>query len=174
MKKVLNKNTLFGIIIGIVIMGGISVLALNYLYKSEDVLYKKSDNTDVSVKTALEELYGKIDSSGNNVALLFTTSPVDMKKYTDRWAELTISDFIIGFTSCSASVGTGSSGAYTNKCSTTSATSYNYNSTLGQLNFSANSGYAENYSNSENGVWVRTYPAGLFAVWKGTVAGVAQ
>ena len=28
-----------------------------------------------------------------------------------------------------------------------------------------------NYSNSDNGVWVRTIPSGLFAIWKGTIAG---
>ena len=57
MKKVINKNMIFGIIIGMLIMSGIGVFAVDYIYNSTQVTYKKADNTEVDVKTALDELY---------------------------------------------------------------------------------------------------------------------
>ena len=63
MKKILNNNTLFGLIIGIIIMSGIGVLAIDYLYNANQVSYKKADNTEVDVKTALDELYEKTSKS---------------------------------------------------------------------------------------------------------------
>ena len=59
MKRIINKNTLFGIIIGIFITSGISVLAVNYIYNSEQVSYVKNDSTETDIKTALDELYDK-------------------------------------------------------------------------------------------------------------------
>lgn len=56
MKRII-KNNIFGFILGIIIMSGIGVLAINYLYNSTDVLYEKSDKTQVSVKESLDELY---------------------------------------------------------------------------------------------------------------------
>ena len=69
MKKILNNNTLFGLIIGIIIMSGIGVLAIDYLYNANQVSYKKADNTEVDVKTALDELYDKTKNKRSNVSL---------------------------------------------------------------------------------------------------------
>ena len=60
MKRII-KNNIFGFILGIIIMSGIGVLAINYLYNSTDVLYEKSDKTQVSVKESLDDLYSIIN-----------------------------------------------------------------------------------------------------------------
>lgn len=67
MKKFINilkHNTLFGIIIGAIIMGGVNVMAIDYLYNANQVSYTPSDDTSEikDVKSALDELYSQ--SSG--------------------------------------------------------------------------------------------------------------
>ena len=59
MKKIINKNTLFGIIIGIILCSGI-VYGVN-LYKSEDISYEPTDASwEVSnVNDAIDSLYVK-------------------------------------------------------------------------------------------------------------------
>lgn len=66
MKKLIDKiehNTLFGIVIGIIITSGIGVLALDYVYNSEQVSYVKKDSTELDVKSALDELYNLSDNT---------------------------------------------------------------------------------------------------------------
>ena len=50
-----------------------------------------------NVNDALNDLYDKQKNSVKK-SLVFTSSPVDMTQYTDRWAELTTSDFKGGWT----------------------------------------------------------------------------
>ena len=57
MKKIINKNTLFGFIIGGIMFSIIGVSAAKYMYSSDQVSYKKSNNEEVDVKVALDELY---------------------------------------------------------------------------------------------------------------------
>ena len=64
MKKII-KNNIFGFILGGIIFGFIGVGAAGYMYYSEQVSYKKPDNTETDVKTALDELYNTYDGVGN-------------------------------------------------------------------------------------------------------------
>lgn len=95
-----------------------------------------------------------------------------MSQYTDKWAELTTSDFKVGYTSTSVSGSNGSSGAGTGSGNFTCNSSFTYDNSTGTLNFSASSGSKTwgNY-NSSNYTSVSGQPIGLFAVWLGTVNG---
>ena len=53
MKKIINKNTILGLIVGIII-SGVTVYAVETKYKAEDVKYKET-----TVKAALDDLYSK-------------------------------------------------------------------------------------------------------------------
>lgn len=53
----LKHNTLFGIIIGGVVFGGIGVGATTYLYNSNQVSYYNTDSNVTDIKGALDELY---------------------------------------------------------------------------------------------------------------------
>ena len=63
MKKIINKNTVLGLIVGIII-SGVSVYAVETKYNAEQVEYKET-----TVKDALDYLYSK-----NNDNIIFLTS----------------------------------------------------------------------------------------------------
>lgn len=91
-----------------------------------------------------------------------------MTQYTDKWAELTVSDFKVGAVSASASAK--ASNNNTGTCSTNYSIVYDYNASTGQLTFSAS---GTGYSNTgDSGKVVNTLSVnGIFAVWLGTVNG---
>ena len=66
MKKIIDKKIIFGFIIGVLITSGISIGAIS-MYSANQVSYKKADNTEIDVKTALDELY-IFDNSGDATA----------------------------------------------------------------------------------------------------------
>ena len=61
MRKVLNKNILFGFVLGIIITSGISVMAIN-MYSSDKISYNGMD-----VKSALDDLYNETSKFGDEI-----------------------------------------------------------------------------------------------------------
>lgn len=91
MKKIINKNTIFGFLIGIIITGSISVLATNYLYQSEDVSY---NGTQPNVKAALDELF---IMSNEKSSITFTLNTDDFISATQDYGVTSGTDIGIPF-----------------------------------------------------------------------------
>lgn len=161
------KKIIFGIAIGITLGSGIVYAAVTY--KASDISYDASDTSwEVdNVNDALNSLYDK-QKNNTKKALVFTSSPVDMKQYTDRWAELTNADFKAGVTSADSSAK--ASNGNTGTCSTNYSISYNYNASTGQLTFSS-SGTGYSNAGDSGKVENRLSVGGIFAVWLGTIGG---
>lgn len=152
-----------------ILVSGIGTVTALTLY-ADDIIYNPS-NTNFKVsdaKGALDKLYESISQKGGGNAVVFTSSPVDMKQYTDRWAELTNADFKVGATSAgsSASAKNGNTGT----CSTNYTIGYSYNAATGQLTFSA-SGTGYSNAGDSGKVENRLSVGGIFAVWLGTIGG---
>lgn len=103
---------------------------------------------------------------------LWTSSPVDIKALMpDIYNRLTTADFMVGCT--------GAEGGFDSPVARLGAYAYcyhniNYNSTTGSLTFSPGSARVGNVGGYSS-VWVSTRGYGTcFAVYKGTIAGVAQ
>lgn len=121
-------------------------------------------------------------NSGNSKAIVFTSFPVDMSQYTDRWAELTSKDFKAGITGFQGGVygvdpredsatanGLLNDGSFT---ITKDASSFNYNSKTGELSFSNPTYSQSNNANSYTvDVSLNLRPTSRFVVWLGTVNG---
>jgi len=120
--------------------------------------------------------------SGGSKAVVFTSFPVDMTQYTDRWAELTTKDFKAGITgfkggvygvdpredSASAS-GLLYDGGFT---VTKSASSFTYDSKTGKLSFPDPTYSETNNANAYTvDVTLNLQPTSRFVVWLGTVNG---
>lgn len=112
MKKLINKNTLFGILIGGLIFGFVGVEATKYMYYANQISYQKSEGVETDVVTALNELYEK---SGNfdltlieeNVTTpngsygVYTSKNIDIKNFIENnnlnvdYTKLTVDNFIL-------------------------------------------------------------------------------
>jgi len=159
------KKIIFGIVIGIILCSGI-VYGIN-LYSANDISYTTSNGVETNVNDALNDLYFE-QQNNTKKSLVFTSSPVDMTQYTDRWAELTNADFKAGVTSAGSSAK--ASNGNTGTCSTNYSISYNYNASTGQLTFSA-SGTGYSNAGDSGKVENRLSVGGIFAVWLGTIGG---
>ena len=164
MKKII-KNNMFGFILGILLCGGI-VYAASYYAK--DVTYIPTDASwEVNnVNDAINSLY---DSQKNSTkkAMVFTSSPVDMKQYTDRWAELTVNDFICGASSVGSSVANNSSAGCSSNLSESPMPTYD--STTGKLTFTAS--FSKSQTVGAGGMLKSTLSGKSFCVWLGTIGG---
>lgn len=121
MKKIINKNTLFGFVIGGIIFSTFGVAA-NILYNATQISYE-----DTNVHSALEDLYetktelntikGLGDAAPENISLgktavvngelvtgtlnnttviyLGSGTSFDVRKYYDNWSSLTTANFYI-------------------------------------------------------------------------------
>lgn len=76
-----NKKFILGILIGIII-GCFGTSYAAYLYKSSDVLYTKSNGTETSVQSALNELYNKRISLSTSNSSNYITWASDKKSLT--------------------------------------------------------------------------------------------
>ena len=77
----LIKNNIFGFLIGIIITSGISVMAINYAYSSNQVSYNDSD-----VKSALDDLYNLASNSSNDKSWILSDG--EIPKLTSNVVEL--------------------------------------------------------------------------------------
>ena len=122
-----------------------------------------------------EKITGTLSTDNTAHGIVFTSFPVDMTQYTDRWDELSLLDFIGGVTNVKAS-------AWTNKTTTsgslegsaTSSVSVTYNATTGRLNASCASKSSVIYDSNNKELDVGASASGLFVVWLGTVAGSVE
>jgi len=166
---------MLGTLIGIILSGGIVYAAT--LYKASDVSYQPSDaswevnNVNDALNSLNDVLIDLQESQQNNVkkALVFTSSPVDMTQYTDRWAELTTADFKVGVTNVSANI-TGSGTVTVCRIGCSATPSYSYNNTTGVLTF-ANGSCSATECESPADNYVQGSTSGIFAVWLGTIGG---
>ena len=160
------KKIIFGIVIGIALGSGIVYATVTY--KASDISYEPSDTSwEVdNVNDALNSLYDK-QKNNTKKALVFTSSPVDMKQYTDRWAELTTADFKVG---CTGAKGVGlirwDDASVGETHTETAKPSMSYDATTGALTFKNNSSQGHTYSTQ-----VTTSTTGVFVVWLGTIGG---
>lgn len=100
MEKIINKlkhNTLFGILIGILLSGAIGVSAATYLYSSNQISYSNSNSSATDVKTALDELYETTINSKQDIYYLGTGTSFDIKTLLPDvdYTKLTVDNFII-------------------------------------------------------------------------------
>ena len=162
------KKIIFGIIIGVLISGGI-VYGIN-LYSANDILYTTGNGEETNVNNALNDLYDKQQNSVKK-SLVFTTSPVDMKQYTDRWAELTTADFKGGWSGGNAWSQT-DSGAASGQNAWAYAPSFtlSYDKNTGVLTFSTSKTGEKRWSSGST-LFNRMELTGGFAVWLGTING---
>lgn len=167
------KKIMLGTLIGIILSGGIVYAAVTY--KAGDISYESSDtNWEVNnVNDAINSLYDNIQNSTKK-ALVFTSSPVDMTQYTDRWAELTTADFKAVFTKASVSFKAYAPDGQTDHDSSVSASvtpTFSYNASTGQLTFS-NKSAATNHTSGGSYVEVKgTLNSTANVIWLGTVGG---
>lgn len=97
MKKIIMSS-----IISAVIFSGITAFAITN-YSSNNVMYKKGSE-DITVKSALDELYGKVSSNGT-ISLVKSvneknkTITEDIKTISPNYKSLTSDSFFIKFTS---------------------------------------------------------------------------
>lgn len=94
MEKIINKlkhNTLFGILIGILLSGAIGVSAL-YIYNANQISYKETN-----VNNALNELYETTINSKQDIYYLGTGTSFDIKTLLPDvdYTKLTVDNFII-------------------------------------------------------------------------------
>ena len=117
---------------------------------------------------------------GSNIykATVFRSSPVDMKQYTNNWANLTSDDFIVGteVIEVKASSGGGNSTKIYGSSFTESnhnITTFSYNNTTGELSFASNEFY-KSYAKTSgyNTTVTARVNSTPFAIWLGTVGGV--
>ena len=160
------KKMLLGIMIGILLCSGIVYAAT--LYKASDVSYQPSDASwEVNnVNEAINVLYDSIQNSTKK-ALVFTSSPVDMTQYTDRWAELTTADFICGASSVGSSIVNNSSAGCTSSLSEIPKPTYD--NANGKLTFTAS--FSKNQTVGAGGMLKSTLSGKSFCVWLGTIGG---
>ena len=164
MKNIINKNTIFSFLLGIILCSGI-VYATNYL--ATEISYTKDGWGVNNVSEALDDLY----ENGAKKAMVFTSSPVDMKQYTDRWAELTTADFKGGWSGGNAWSQT-DSGAASGQNAWAYAPSFtlSYDKNTGVLTFSTSKTGEKRWSSGST-LFNRMELTGGFAVWLGTING---
>ena len=106
------------------------------------------------------------DISTASSAHVFTSSPVNMSNYTDKWKDLTVADFVVGGTNISLSMANQSIRQNPESVSTSSNCTLFYNASTGILTFG---GCSASAATNECGGSVSL--SGTFAVWLGTVGG---
>lgn len=102
--------------------------------------------------------------------MVFNSSPVDMTQYTNRWAELTTSDFKVGASGCSANINFNTQVKYAFNKTAYATTALSYDNTTGILTFSA-SGSSVTSNTSDTSYQLNPGLQNVFAVWLGTVNG---
>jgi len=89
------KKLILGFILGGIVFSGI-VCAATYL--ATDISYVKKDGTQINVNEALDSLYDK-QSELDRYKIKRTSMPaatsIDVKEYSDNWAELTVENFAL-------------------------------------------------------------------------------
>ena len=104
--------------------------------------------------------------------IVFTSSPVDMTQYTNKWAELNTSDFYVGTSSLSISVSSTGGEDYGSSGSFTVAPTFSYDSTTGTLTFDNVSWSKSFCDNSSYNTKAKSNGSGnTFVVWLGTANG---
>lgn len=155
-----------------ILVSGIGTVTALTLY-ADDIIYNPSNNAfNVdNADDALNELYKLVEGKSGGNAIVFTSSPVDMKQYTDRWAEMTTADFKGGWTGGNAWSQT-DSGAASGQNAWAYAPTFtlSYNSSTGLLNFSTSKTGEKRWSSGST-LFNRMELTGGFAVWLGTVGG---
>lgn len=96
--------------------------------------------------------------------MIFTTSPVDMKQYTDKWDELTNADFVAGgsYVYAHASI---KNDAW-ESTGTSLTPTFSYNATTGQLTFNPSM-----YTKKTEATMELEITLNVFVAWLGTVNG---
>lgn len=117
----------------------------------------------VSYNTGTETVKKKL---GSSAARIFTSSPVNMKSYTDDWAKLTSADFKAGASYGSAYAKT-SSDCFSSASAGASPT-FSYNASTGVLTFSS-----INTTKYDGDEFYAQLQMTVFVVWLGTVGGKA-
>lgn len=196
MKKIIDKKLVISFMIGLLTCGSI-VYAANYM--ASDITYTKEGWEVNNVSDALDELKRTTDvlTTGDATAgdivkgktaviqgeivtgtlesvkksVVFTSSPVDMKQYTDRWSELTTADFKAGFGSASANAEAKSINSSTTTAGISVYPKFTYNSTTGTLTFSSSVSDSKRKEQASNQYVTATASGGQFVVWLGTVGG---
>ena len=165
----MNKNNIKIIaitaLITTLLVGGTCVVAATLTAKDIGFTSNNEGWQVNNVEDAVNDLY-ELGKNGKP-AVVFTTSPVDMKDYTDRWQELTGDDFICGASSVSSSVSNNSSaGCYSGLSETPKPT---YDNTIGTLTFTAT--FSKNETVGAGGMLKAALSGKTFCVWLGTVGG---
>lgn len=93
-----------------------------------------------------------------------------MQLYTDKWRELSTADFIIGMSSCCASINFNTQESYAFNKSIEGSLTFSYDNNTGILTFSSSIGsYTTNCSKLSYQMY--SFPQNVFLVWLGTVNG---
>jgi len=165
MKKSNIKIIAITAIITTLLVGGLGVAAVTLTAKDIGFTSTNEGWEADNVEDAMNDLYvlGKNKKTG----VVFTSSPVDMKQYTDRWSELTTADFKVG---CTTAVGKAlirwGDADEGHSHTETASPSMSYDKSTGRLTFANASNQGHTYH-----VDVTTSTSGVFVVWLGTVGG---
>lgn len=169
MKKSNIKIIAITALITALLVGGTCVAAVSLTAKDIKFTSTNEGWEANNVEDAVNDLYVIGQNKKNGV--VFTSSPVDMKQYTDRWAELNSSDFTYGWSGASAH-GQTDSGAGSGKSAWGYAPSFSfsYDNSTGLLSFSTSANGTRRYDSSGT-IWAEVNMSGGFVVWLGTVGG---
>lgn len=164
-RKITIKTLIIAIMITAILSGTVGVIAVKL--SASDIGFKSNheDWTANNVNDAMNDLY--ILGKNNKKAEVFTTSPIDMKEYTDRWEELTTDDFIaatnkVNYHSFASSQ---TSNAMQNIYMDL-VPEYTYDNTTGILTFEPS--YQDAIYGNYHDVKMSS---NIFVIWLGTVAG---
>lgn len=78
-----NSKLMIGIILGMILAGSISAYA-TYTYFANEVIYKKSDETQISVADALNELYINKKETSDDTKEITTNGEQTLDKYYNK------------------------------------------------------------------------------------------
>ena len=103
-------------------------------------------------------------------AMVFTTFPVDMKQYTDKYTELKASDFIAGCTGAKVSGNVYATGCASNFSNSSAfSISVSYDNSTGVLKCGGSTSTSFNVGQGDGKA--SGSATGIFIVWKGTIDG---
>ena len=153
------KKMMLGIIIGGLIFGSMVYAAS---YNANDITYTKN-GVETNVNEALNELYNvqnELDEcQEKKYELKRTTSPnstsINVKEYSDNWAELTNESFAVITNSSSSAVVTAGH-QYRVGTSASGSVSWSYNSNTGLLTITLKTGTGTGQGVSDNGAKTTT------------------
>ena len=174
MKKIFDKKTIITVIICGIVFTGIGICAANY--NASDITYTK-DGAETNVNEALNELYNvqnELDEcQEKNYKIKRITLPnetsIDVKEYTDNWAELTAENFSVVVHGAASSTISARGYAYGGWAgSSTSTTTISYDNSTGMLtiNMPPQTGGTVTVGDSTNPITMTAYASlGLDAVY---------